>query len=63
MKIYTSMRFSKNITRIENEVLAKCSSLEQIEIPEKVTDIKSYAFRHCTEVKEIRIPASVTRNC
>lgn len=40
--------------------MKNCTSLQSIQLPNKLKKIGSYAFENCTSLKEITIPESVT---
>ena len=63
------IRFSADVTSIEGDsfvpfsdeldIVAKCSNLRSIAIPNSVTEIGDYAFNRCAHLKGIDIPNSV----
>lgn len=50
------------VTSIGDRAFFKCSSLENIEIPESVTHIGKAAFENCSSLKNIEFPESVKHN-
>ena len=55
----TEIILPKNLTKINDNIFYRCSSLTNIEIPESVTSIGDYAF-YRTGITNIKIPSSVT---
>ena len=50
----------KNITTIDDYVFWKCTSLQNITIPNSVTSIGDSAFYYCSSLTSVTIPDSVT---
>ncbi|MGN0275092.1 MAG: leucine-rich repeat protein [Chordicoccus sp.] len=50
----------KKVTSIEEQAFYKCTSLQQITIPDGMTYIGSHAFARCTSLTQITIPNGVT---
>lgn len=55
-----SIKFSKQLTIINEFCFYNCPKLTSISLPDKVTTIGQQAFKECTSIKNIQIPASVT---
>lgn len=54
-----TIEFEEGMTKIPTYIMAGCSALEKVIIPNSVTSIGSYAFASCTGLKSIVIPNSV----
>ena len=50
------MKISNGITKIPTQAFYKCSSLDNIVIPQSVTEIGNFAFADCSSLKSIVIP-------
>ena len=54
-----SVKFSKGVQSLENNLFASCNSLGEINIPLSVEQIKNSVFQDCENLTQIKIPTSV----
>ena len=51
-----SIRFSKNMKKLNDEVVSYCENLKTVILPEKLETIGKGAFSHCKYLKKIKLP-------
>ena len=54
------IKFSKDVTKIDDGAFRDCYNLTSVTIPDSVTSIGDYAFEGCYRLTSITIPKSVT---
>ena len=56
----TSVSILGNVTSIEEQAFAQCTSLTSINLPDSLTSIGEYAFDDCKKLESISVPSGVT---
>ena len=51
-----SIRFSKNMKKLSDEVVFYCENLKTVTLPEKLETIGKEAFSYCKSLKKIKLP-------
>ena len=55
----TSIRFSKNVSQIQDDCFKECYYLERVSLPEKIKELPESLFSSCFALKEATLPSDI----